>query len=496
MALRHLAPALVGCLLIAVRLGAQAPTTGAITGRVVDSTSQQPVPGVNVLIEGTQRGGQTRDDGTFTIGGVPAGTHRVRAARIGYAPQLRDVTVTPGTTVSVQFSLARQAAVLSEVVVTGYGTQRREAISGSVATVDAEAANKGVIANPNQMLQGRVAGVSMTTNNGEPGAGMQIRVRGGTSISASNEPLYVIDGVPLQSEGVVAEGRDLGGIDAPLNRSPLNTINPADIQSITVLKDASATAIYGSRGANGVVLIETKRGTQGTGSLQYDTYVSAASPAKRLEFLTGDQYRAFIQQVRDAAPVGSTFRTQREAQLANQGTASTDWQDEVTRNAYATNHNVSFSGGSSTTQYLASLNYFKQQGVAISSGLTRYQGRLNGQHQAIGGRLRLDLNLTAARVNNDYLAFENGGGFEGGVFTNVAVFNPTYPVRRASGQYYEIACGPSASECAVAPTRDRNPVALAEQIIDQAPENRILGNLTGSCAGRPRITAETTGGRV
>jgi iron complex outermembrane receptor protein len=411
--------------------------------------------------------------------------HRVRASRIGYAPQVRDVTVTAGATIPVQFSLVRQAAVLSEVVVTGYGTQRREAISGSVATVNADAANVGVIANANQMLQGRVAGVQMTTNNGEPGAGMQIRVRGGTSISASNEPLYVIDGVPLQNEDVVARGRDLGGINAPLNRSPLNTINPGDIESITVLKDASATAIYGSRGANGVILIETKRGTRAIGSLQYDTYVSSARAARRLDYLTGSQYRAFIQQQRDAAPVGSPARASWQTRLDGQGTADTDWEKEVTRTAYATNHNLSFSGGSTTTQYLASLNFFKQQGVAISSGLTRYQGRLNGGHQAINGRLRLDLNLMASRVNNDYLAFENGGGFEGGVFTNVALFNPTRPVRDASGNYTEL--GPGAQSV-------RNPVALAQQIIDQAPENRILGNLTGSFSVLPSLTAKTTVG--
>ena len=485
MALRHLLPVLVGSLVLATRLGAQG-STGAITGRVVDSASQTPIPAVNVLIEGTQRGAQSRDDGSFTIGAVPVGTHRVRASRIGYAPQVRDVTVTAGATIPVTFSLTRQAAVLSEVVVTGYGTQRREAISGSVATVNADAANVGVIANANQMLQGRVAGVQMVTNNGEPGAGMQIRVRGGTSISASNDPLYVIDGVPLQNETTVASGKEFGGITASLDRSPLNSINPNDIESITVLKDASATAIYGSRGANGVILIETKRGSRGLGNLQYDTYVSAASAARRLNYLTGTEFRSFIQQQRDAAPTGSTARAQWQTRLDAQGTADTDWEKEVTRTGYATNHNVSFSGGSTSTQYLASLNYFKQQGVAISSGLARYQGRLNGQHQAVGGKLRLDLNLMAARVNNDYLAFENGGGFEGGVFTNVAIFNPTRPVLDpATGTFFEI--GPGSQSV-------RNPVALARQIIDQAPENRILGNVTGAFAVLPSLTAKTTVG--
>lgn len=220
--------------------------------------------------------------------------------------------------------------------------------------------------------------------------------------------------------------------------------------------------------------------------MQYDAYVSAANAARRLEYLTGNEFRAFIQQQRDAAPVGSTARAQWQARLDAQGPYNTDWEREVTRTGYATNHNVTFSGGSQSTLYLASLNYFKQQGVAISSGLERYQGRLNGQHQAIGGKLRLDLNLMASRVNNDYLAFENGGGFEGGVFTNVAVFNPTRPVRDpTTGAYYEL--GPGAQSV-------RNPVALANQIIDQAPENRILGNVTGSFAVLPSLTSKTTVG--
>jgi TonB-dependent starch-binding outer membrane protein SusC len=492
---RHLVVTLVGCLVLATGLSAQTPT-GAITGRVVDSTAQQPIPSVNVIVEGTRLGGQTRDDGSFTVGGVPAGTHTVRATRIGYAPQTQQVTVTAGGTVTVNFAMSRQAAVLSEVVVTGYGTQRREAISGSVATVDAEAANVGVISNATQMLQGRVAGVHMTANNGEPGGGAQIRIRGGTSLSASNEPLYVVDGVPLQNETPVAGARNVGNIEPALPRSPLNSINPNDIQSITVLKDASATAIYGSRGANGVILIETKRGAAaGAGVLEYDTYVAASTAARTLDLATADQYRSFVQQ---QVTLGNACRAETPPRtcglpataLNDLGTATTNWQDELNRTGYATNHNLSFSGGSQSTQYRASLNLFDQKGVVIANGLRRYQGRLNGQHQAFDGRLQLGLNLTASRVDNDYLPFENGGGFEGGVFTNMAVFNPTRPVRITDPStgltaFYEI--GPGAQSV-------RNPVALAEQVIDEAPESRVLGNVTGSFSVLPSLTARTTFG--
>ena len=479
---RCFVPALAGLLLAAAPLSAQ---TGTITGRVVDSTTSAPLSNAIVSVEGTARRALSREDGTFTVTAVPAGNQSVRVRRIGYAETTQQVSVSSGGTANAEFRLAPQAAALGEIVVTGYGTQRREAISGSVSTIDAEAANVGVIANANQMIQGRVAGVHMTTNNGEPGAGAQIRVRGGTSISASNAPLYVVDGVPLQDADVVARAPSVGGIDAALGRSPLNTINPNDIESITVLKDASATAIYGSRGANGVILIETKRGARGGSSqMEYDVYVAGATAANTLDYLSGSEYRAFITQQRDAAPAGSAERDDWQDRLDNQGTFDTDWEDAVLRTGLATNHNLSFFGGSPTTQYRASLNYFDQQGVVIANGLQRYQGRLNAQHEAFSGKLQLGLNLTASRVFNDYLAFENGGGFEGGVFTNVAIMNPTRPIiDPATGTYWEI--GPGAQSV-------RNPVAMAEQIQDEAPENRILGNLTGAISLHPTLTSRTT----
>jgi iron complex outermembrane receptor protein len=454
--------------------------TGIVTGRVLDSASRQPLSAVSVRVVGTSIGALTKNDGSFSIGGVTAGAHQMRASRIGFAPQTVSVNVTGGGTITADFTLAPQAAVLSDIVVTGYGTQRRESITGSVATVNAEEANVGVVTNANQMLQGRVAGVEITTNNGEPGAGAQVRIRGGTSIQASNDPLYVVDGVPLQNETTVA-GAATPGVNAALNRNPLNSINPNDIESMTVLKDASATAIYGSRGANGVVLIQTKRGSRGASGLDYDTYVAAATAARHLDFLTGDQFRTFVQQQVAANQLPAS-------QLALNGTANTDWERALERTGYSTSHNVAFSGGSTQTHYRASLNYFDQEGVVIANGLKRYQGRLNAQHAALDGRLNLDLNLTASRVNNTYLAMENGGGFTGGVFTNMAIFNPTFPVTvldtlSKQSVYYEIGPGGQAV---------RNPVALANQITDVAPENRVLGNITGTLTLMPWLNAQTT----
>ncbi|MFN2400468.1 MAG: SusC/RagA family TonB-linked outer membrane protein, partial [Gemmatimonadaceae bacterium] len=389
------------------------------------------------------------------------------------------VTVTAGATATVQFVLARRTAVLEGVVVTGYGTQRREAITGSVAEVKGDEANVGVVPNVNTMITGRVAGVNIIQNNGEPGAGAQIRIRGGTSISASNEPLYVIDGVPIQNVETENAGIGIGG-SPPLPRSPLNLLNPSDIESITILKDASSTAIYGSRGANGVILIETKKRSSGLGgtSVEYDTYVAVSRPAEYLDLLSGDDYRQFIQQQVTAGNLPAT-------RLQTLGQASTDWQRELTRTATTHNHNLSFAGGGTATRYRASLNYMDQEGVVISSGFKRYQGRLNGTHNVFNDRLRLGLNMTASHIRNDYLPFENTGGFEGGVFINMVNFNPTRPITvtdTATGRvvFYETGAGTQSV---------RNPVAIAEQVADFGKTTRTLGNVTAELDLIPGLTA-------
>jgi iron complex outermembrane receptor protein len=462
---RSLCLAVVGCLLLTPQLRAQ-DQTGNIRGRVVDAASQQPLSNVNVVVVGTTKGTVSQADGSFLIVSVAPGTQTVRASRIGYSPLTTTVTVNPATTANVDFALQAQAVVLGEVVSIGYGTQKRQAITGSVATVSGDQANVGVTTNATQMLEGRVAGVNVTSNNGEPGAGAQIRIRGGTSISGSNEPLYVIDGVPIDNAAVDPMGFNTGnsGGGAP-GRNPLNLINPSDIQTITVLKDASATAIYGSRGANGVVLIETKKGAANGSNMEYEFYAATSSPYKYLDVLSGSEYRAFIQQQVTAGKLPAS-------RLAAQGTANTNWEKELTRTATSMNHNVAFAGGNTDTRYRASLNYMDQNGVVLSSGLQRVQGRLNGTHNAMNDKLRLGLNLTAAQNKNDYLQYEQQEGFEGGTFQNMVQFNPTRPVYvtdPVTGKrvFYEVGVGAQSV---------RNPVALAEQLQDLGTTNRVLGN--------------------
>jgi len=498
---RHLVLALVGGLLWTVPLRAQ-DSTGTVAGKVVDATSQLPLGNVEVAVAGTPHRELSRADGSFTLNGVPAGAQRLRATRIGYGSQIQEISVTAGGTTTAQIVLAPAAAILEPVVVTGYGTQRREAITGSVSTVSAAAANVGVVTNVDQMIQARAAGVEVTRNNGEPGAGTQILIRGGSSISNSNEPLYVIDGVPIYNQPTEPPGYAGGGGTAPLPRNPLNLLNPSDIASITILKDASATAIYGSRAANGVILVETKKGAAAGGpSIAYDTYVAAASPAGYLNLATADQYRQFVAQqtpifIADTiacphtAPGGlidpNCFNSARgldpkiQAQL---GTANTDWYRAVTRTAVTHNQDLSFSGGSEDTRYRASLNYMNQQGVSLANGLERIQGRLSATHKALDNRMRLGVNVTTSRVNDRYILFENRAGFEGGVFQNAANLDPTQPVMANDSTYYE----PGGNSL-------RNPVALANQITDHGQTTRTLANGTAEIDLVPGLTGQVTVG--
>ena len=319
--------------------------------------------------------------------------------------------------------------------------------------------------NVTNLIEGRATGVQVTQNSGEPGAGAHILIRGGTSISGGNEPLYVIDGVTVSGGQVEPGGFGIGG-DPPLPRNPLNMINPSDIQSVTILKDAAATAIYGARAANGVVLIETKKGSGSGPSMEYEFSAGTAYAPKRLDVLSGDAYRSFIQSQVTAGNLPATV-------LAQEGAANTNWEDALMTHSPTVNHNLSFSGGSANTTYRASLNYFNQEGVVIANGLRRYQARVNGSHQAMDNKLRMNLNLTGSHVINDYLPFNENTGFEGGVFINMVNFNPTRPITvtdalTGNTTYFEI--GPGSQSV-------RNPVAMANQVLDKGISDRTLGNV-------------------
>jgi iron complex outermembrane receptor protein len=463
----------------AAQLGAQAQT-GAVAGQVTDSLTQRPLVGVEVSIPGVTRRAVTDQEGRFSLAGVPVGPQIVQTALIGYGQQRKAVDVTDGGVATVDFTLRPQAALLEAVVVTGYGTQRREAITGSVSTIEATSARPAVTTNVDQIVQGRAAGVQITQNSGEPGSGVQVLIRGGSSISASNSPLYVVDGVPINNVATEPEANSASIGAPPPPRNPLNMIDPSDVASITVLKDAASAAIYGSRAANGVILIETRRGRSAGGpTIEYDGYAATASPARRLDVLNGAEYDQFVRQQVTAGNLDPIH-------LTKLGGFNTDWERAVTRSAVTHGHNLAFTGGTEDTRYRASMNYLNQEGVAISSGLERIQGRISATHQDFSGRLRLGLNVTTSRVNNTYLTFEQTGGFEGGVFQNVAIFNPTQPVTVTDStgtHFYE-----SGS------TSVRNPVALADQLINLGQTTRTLANTSADFDLATGLTARVNVG--
>ena len=456
--------------------------TGRITGRALNAMTQEAIANASIVVEGQALGTVTGNDGTFAIRDVPAGTYQVTATMIGYAPITQEVTVTAGETATVDFSLQIQALVMEDIVATGYGTQERLAITGSVATIDAPEANVGVITNVNQMMDGRVSGVRITQNSGEPGSGQQIRIRGGNSINASSAPLYVIDGIAISNVQTEADGIGVGG-SAGLARSPLNLLNPSDIETITILKDASATAIYGSRASNGVVLITTKRGAPGAVSMEFNSYVASAASANRLDVLNGDEYRQFVQ---DQVSAGNLD----PSRLAGLGTANTDWENEVTRSSLTQNYDLIFSGGIQAARFRASLNFMDQEGILLNNGLQRIQGRLNGTFSAFNDILNMDLRLTSSHNENKYVSVQNAGGFEGDLLQNMVVFNPTQPVTvtnpdTGEEEFYELGTGRQSV---------RNPVAIAEQLQDEASTSRTLASLGIGLDLLPSLTAQLVGG--
>jgi TonB-linked outer membrane protein, SusC/RagA family len=416
---------------------AQAQTqTGTISGTVVDSASRKPLIGVSISV-GDRR---TRSgyDGRFSLSGVPAGDRAVRAVILGYHPVTRNLTVASGSTSRADFDMAPQPIALSELVVVGYGQQRAASLTGAVQTVDSSQFNAGRVVSPEQLFAGKVAGVQIV-DTGEPGGGISIRIRGGSSVTSSNEPLFVVDGVPLVVGGGLSSGRD-----------PLNFLNPNDIASITVLKDASATAIYGSRGSNGVIMIETKRGTQGS-HLSYTGSVSGSQVVKTADMLTADQFRAAV-----AAHAPSAVQ--------NLGNASTNWADLISQNGVGQEHNLAFSGAAGTSRYRIALGYLDQKGVISGSKTRRLSGSVNYDQSLFSDRLTVRANVKGSRSDDDYTP--------GGVIGSAYQFAPTQPVADPTGANAGFFEWPSNLNAI-------NPIALLNLQSDHGTTTRSVGDLEG-----------------
>lgn len=415
---------------------------GQVNGKVTSSDDGSALPGVNVVEKGTSNGANTDADGNYSIK-VGANATLVFSF-VGYATQ----EIAAGSRTTIDVSLQTDVTALSEVVVIGYGSVKITDATGAVAAVRSEDFNGGVIASPEQLIQGKTAGVQITSTSGAPGAGVNLRIRGTSSIRSNNNPLFVVDGVPLAG-GVTPAAADVGyGTNQDSN--PLNFLNPSDIESMSILKDASATAIYGSRGANGVVLITTKSGKGQKGMFDFSSTVSVSAPAKKYDLLTAPRFLDAV--------------TQFGGVRANQDFgAQTDWQDYITRTSVSNNQNLSYSKAIKKGSFRASFGHDDQQGIIKNSSLNRLTGRLNGNKSFLNDKLKLDLSLTYSRVKREDPAIGASAGFQGDLLGAAYSANPTWPTDpdfNTGGQ--------------------RSPANMLEYYKSTGSTNRLLSNLSTS----------------
>jgi iron complex outermembrane receptor protein len=403
-----------------------------VSGTVKTETGEA-VAGASVTAENSSNKSKTtvtsNEEGVFAFSGLANGRYTFTVSYVGYSTETLTGTVgDAGLQLPVVLKVAAQS--LEDVVVVGYGTQRKKDVTGAVKSVKAESFNRGIVNNPQQLLQGKVAGVNITSSSGEPGAPVNIVIRGAASVRNSSSPLFVVDGVPLDNAGT-------GTGDA------LNFLNPQDIASMDVLKDASATAIYGSRGANGVIIITTKRGRAGTSVLNFTTSAGISKVARKLPVFSTDEFKKQVVGVGgDLEDFGS----------------STDWQDEIFRTGHTYENNLTLSGGADKLVYYASLNAQNQTGILKGNNMKRYTGRFNATQKFWDDRLSVDVNLTATNTNNRRPPID---GLLGSAISN----NPTLPARDADGN-------PAKFENA------SNPLVELDLYKDIASVNRVLGNIS------------------
>ncbi len=422
-----------------------------ITVSGVVSDSGGPIPGVNVLERGTSNGAISDFDGKYTLNNVASDAILV-FSYIGF--KSAQVPVNGQTTINA--TLEEDASELEQVVVIGYGSIRAKDATGAVATVKSKDFNGGVISSPEQLIQGKTAGVQITQTSGEPGAGINLRIRGTSSVRANNNPLYVVDGFPLNGTDTSAGtgGSDIGGASA---KNPLNFLNPTDIASIDILKDASATAIYGSRGANGVVIITTKQAKVGVPLLEFSTSVSTGAVSNRIELLGRE---GFLNAQRALGANDDAIA------LLDQG-ADTDWQDVIFRNSFSSNYNVAFGGANEEGAYRFSVGYSDQEGVIENSGLERFTARFNGKYNFFNDKLKLETQLTVSDIDDQRAPVSDNANARGDLISSAYYSNPTLAPFDANGI-------PSSTGS----LEQLNPAALLFYITDNTNTFRTFANLS------------------
>lgn len=381
----------IGCL----QLMAQ---TRTIKGEVTDAQNGEALIGATVIVEGEKGGTVTDFDGNFSLQ-VSSSAKKIKVSYIGYIDKVLSISD------NMKVKLESDSKALADVVVIGYGTARKSDLTGSVATVKSKDFNKGLVSSPEQLINGKVSGVQIMSNSGSASAGSTIRVRGGASLNASNDPLIVLDGVPLEQGGISGNSSNF-----------LSMINPSDIENMTVLKDASSTAIYGSRASNGVIIITTKKGQQGAVKVNFNTTNSLQTRAQMVDMLSRDEFVNVINQ----------FGTDNQKSLL--GTANTDWNDEVYRTAFGTDNNLSVSGSiDKWLPFRVSVGYYNQSGLVRKDNVERWTGNVVLTPSFFQDHLKLTINAKGTLNNN---SFNNGGAVWA-----AATFNPTIPVYSGNDKY-------------------------------------------------------------
>ena len=426
----------------------------SVTGTVLDNLGV-PLPGANIVEKGTTNGTQTDFDGNFSIT-VNDSNAILVFTYIGFSS--KEVAISGQSIINV--SLEESAAALDEIVVVGYGTQKKSDLTGSVSSLKSEDLNPGANASVDQMMQGRAAGVQINQSSSAPGGGLSIRIRGSSSLNASNEPLYVIDGFPIDNSPNLSGGGDAEVGDNQSPNNPLNSLNPADIESIEILKDASATAIYGSRGANGVVMITTKKGKKGKMTVTYDTYTGSQTVAKTIDVLSTSEYINAINDLSVAQGNPVVFSAEDISQIG-QGNF---WQNRIFRTAPITSHNLSVGGGSENTSIYASINYFDQLGVVKNSGIKRYTGRINLETN-VGERAKIGLNFNTSLIKDNNSVDGIQTNENAGPIYSSLLYDPTEPIFNPDGTLSQSAN-----------LTVNNPVTLIRGISSTNETNRTFGS--------------------
>ncbi|WP_198424861.1 SusC/RagA family TonB-linked outer membrane protein [Spirosoma endbachense] len=458
-----------------------APEDISISGRVSAADNgrtggAEPLPGVSVVVKGTNRGTTTDANGRYQLS-IPEpasgpGSLTLVFSYVGYVAQeisLLNGNGQPRSEINVQLEETNQS--LNEVVVVGYGSVRKSDLTGSVTSLKAQDLTRGTNVNLQQTLIGRSPGVQIYQKSGEPGATMSVQIRGITSITGNNDPLYVVDGLPVNDGTAIGTASAGGTTSNPNNRTPLNSLNPADIESIEILKDASASAIYGSRGANGVVIITTKKGREGKLKVEYNGTYGVQKVAHTQRFMTGDEYTKAINEIIDLGKLSTPKVTGPNA--------NTDWQKLLLRDAPIQSHDLSFSGAGGNTRFYMSAGYFNQDGIMLKSGTRRYNARVNVEN-GIANKYNIGISLTTSYTRDYYNATGVGLNDNASALYMAQNYDPTAPPYNADGSYYRSPL--------MAPMD--NPLAVINGQYGMGDTYRTFGNLYAEYFLAPSLSAK------